>query len=683
MATAPSTVALIDDSDTACFQGGTNGGLVGTTTLTVDLASSCNVAAGDEVEVDFTASAPTAIGDFTLAVTTSGNNAPGVSNTLIVEPTPPTLSASSVVLGANATYTLSGASWPALGSGASALVLTTKATAGATLSWYGGATGYLVTYTPPKGTPTADAVKAVEVSTTVASSDTVTLTLATALAAGDQVTISGKGTNPAATSTDEVSVGPETGSAGSLKAAGAVESSTNALVFGTFVSNVTVAASPSVATAIATYVVSFQATSQLSGTAGAQICLNEAAGPTNFSSQKGVLVSDTTAGWHFMASAPTYPSGNPPTNSGCDQPDNGVVLPLATGYQVNAGDMVTLTLVGVTNPSAGTVADFTVATSADPVAVAAPPYAVGANEGRGTLVSVSPSTTGSLATYTISGVRASARLTGGTSTITLQAPPGTVFPNDPGSYTVQDSTSPSGSGSVTTPLSGGGTNDVTITVPASINAGDLLDLTVEDAINPSSASPAYTLTLLGNVTGPPAVTTFPGANVSYPNGAIVTFSGKDYVFAGGSAFQVQGPAALAALQRVDHARAQAAPSGSRPPMGAPRPGTLLFTRPIDGTATIYVAGTDGELHGFATPKQFVSDGYDPALVVTVTNLGQLGVGASAGSQGAAGNAFSTNSDGAIVASGHAFYLFAGGSGLWDPNGEPNWRPSARRIERMP
>ena len=65
-------------------------------------------------------------------------------------------------------------------------------------------------------------------------------------------------------------------------------------------------------------------------------------------------------------------------------------------------------------------------------------------------------------------------------------------------------------------------------------------------------------------------------------------------------------------------------------MGAPRPGTLLFTRPIDGTATIYVAGTDGELHGFATPKQFVSDGYDPALVVTVTNLGQLGVGASAG-----------------------------------------------------
>ncbi len=78
----------------------------------------------------------------------------------------------------------------------------------------------------------------------------------------------------------------------------------------------TVAASPSVATAIATYVVSFQATSQLSGTAGAQICLNEAAGPTNFSSQKGVLVSDTTAGWHFIASGLDLPVREPPHQPG-------------------------------------------------------------------------------------------------------------------------------------------------------------------------------------------------------------------------------------------------------------------------------------------------------------------------------------------------------------------------------
>ena len=118
------------------------------------------------------------------------------------------------------------------------------------------------------------------------------------------------------------------------------------------------------------------------------------------------------------------------------------------------------------------------------------------------VVSVSPSTTGSLATYTISNLHASAPMTAGSSTVTLEGPPGTVFPNSPRYYTLQDSTTPSGSGPVTASLTGGGTNDVTMTVPGNISAGDLLTLTVEDVINPSSASSAYSLTLLGNVTGP-------------------------------------------------------------------------------------------------------------------------------------------------------------------------------------
>ena len=66
---------------------------------------------------------------------------------------------------------------------------------------------------------------------------------------------------------------------------------------------------------------------------------------------------------------------------------------------------------------------------------------------------------------------------------------------------------------------------------------------------------------------------------------------------------------------------QSASAGAKPPSGTPRAGTLLFTRPVNGAATVYVVGTDGELHGFATPKQFKNDGYDPALVVTVTSLG--------------------------------------------------------------
>ena len=64
-----------------------------------------------------------------------------------------------------------------------------------------------------------------------------------------------------------------------------------------------------------------------------------------------------------------------------------------------------------------------------------------------------------------------------------------------------------------------------------------------------------------------------------------------------------------------------------------------------------MVGTDGELHEPATPAQFLADGYDPALVVTVTSLNGLLVGATAGSEGQAGNArFPPAPDGAIVVS---------------------------------
>ena len=65
------------------------------------------------MEVDFTLPAGPITGDFDLTVTTSGNATPAISNILTFEP-PPTISATSVVLGANATYRLSDASWSTL-----------------------------------------------------------------------------------------------------------------------------------------------------------------------------------------------------------------------------------------------------------------------------------------------------------------------------------------------------------------------------------------------------------------------------------------------------------------------------------------------------------------------------------------------------------------------------------------
>ncbi len=161
-----------------------------------------------------------------------------------------------------------------------------------------------------------------------------------------------------------------------------------------------------------------------------------------------------------------------------------------------------------------------------------------------------------------------------------------------------------------------------------------------------------------DATSPPKP--FPHSGQSYPNGAIVSFAGHDYVFAGGRAF-LGSPSELAALRKVDYAKVSSAPVGmSAPTSTVPRSGTLLTTRAVNGNATVYFAGTDGELHGFSTGHQLSSDGYDIALVVTVPSLGGLEVGSAAGADGSAASALSTRADGAIVNSSGMYYVFAGG-----------------------
>jgi hypothetical protein len=148
--------------------------------------------------------------------------------------------------------------------------------------------------------------------------------------------------------------------------------------------------------------------------------------------------------------------------------------------------------------------------------------------------------------------------------------------------------------------------------------------------------------------------------VSFPNGAIVRFGANTYVFAGGHAF-VATPSELGALQNVDRAAVLNAPVGVNAPTPAvTRTGTLLTTKAVNAKPTIYVVGTDGELHGFSTYAQFARDGYDAALVVTVPSISGLSNGSTVGVAGAGVTALATRADGAIVESGRTFYVFAGG-----------------------
>jgi hypothetical protein len=157
---------------------------------------------------------------------------------------------------------------------------------------------------------------------------------------------------------------------------------------------------------------------------------------------------------------------------------------------------------------------------------------------------------------------------------------------------------------------------------------------------------------------------FPHAGISYPNAAIVNLGANHYVFAGGRAFQASA-SELAAVQKVDPAKVVVAePAGIVPPtMVTPRPGVTVFTQPVNGNVTIYVIGNDGELHPFATPTQFLQDGYNGANVITVPNLGGLTVGSNAGKTL---TALVTRADGAIVNSSGTLYTFAGGRAFGIP-----------------
>jgi hypothetical protein len=390
----------------------------------------------------------------------------------------PVLTAATYAFGANTTYTVNNTTVASLSASPTSLTLTAAATHGtekiAFVNSGTGGAGYSVSVTPSGGTASADTV-----TNASASGATVTLTLGTALANGDALTITSTGTSPASSATsqaDDIAVQPGNGT---------VET-TNSIDFGGSVTALSVAPSSLVAGASATYSVGFTASDAVS--AGGDIYLTEATGPTNFTSVTGIEVIDTTQNWRFVATGIVLTYGT-------------ATIPLADS--ISAGDSISLLIVGVTNPSSpGTVGDFSAATTGDPVPTNAPAYTIVANASPGVVVTVNPVTTAAVATYTIANVRASATLTGGTSTIELAAPAGTVFPNNPAYYSITDSTNSGGSGTASAAVSGGGTNVVTFTVPNTVNSGDVITLTVADVVNPSTASASDSITIRGSVTGP-------------------------------------------------------------------------------------------------------------------------------------------------------------------------------------
>ena len=381
-------------------------------------------------------------------------------------------------------------------------------------------------------------------------------------------------------------------------------------------------------------------------------------------------MTDTTSGTQYVV--PAGDVGDVSCGSGAPVAanENANDLQITTTSAISAGDQVTVTIINVGNPTTvGTYSDFAVSTSTDTVAVDAPAYQIGVSSNQGVSVAVSPVTQGSLATYTISNLHASAAIASSATITILPSGLGTVLPDNASDYTLTDSTTTSGSGGlgglIYTAATTTAPASVSLTVPNAINSGDQLTITIDDVLNPPLAG-SYDLVLGGTaaISGP-AVTApvFPQANTAYPDAGLVNFSGTVYLFAGGHAFGIPSPTVLAGVQVNDHATVVNAPTGATVPNTVPAVGTVIFTY---NNPTIYVVGTDGALHGFATPAQFLSAGYDPADVITVPNLNGLTVGATAGSEGTAVTALATAANGAIVDSSGTYYVFAGGKAFGIP-----------------
>ena len=281
-------------------------------------------------------------------------------------------------------------------------------------------------------------------------------------------------------------------------------------------------------------------------------------------------------------------------------------------------------------------------------------------------------------TFTITNPNGGTALTGVAFTDAL--PSGLVVSTPNGLTDTCGGTASAGAGGATISLTGASVAaSATCTVVVNVTGNSVGTFTnTSGAVSSANGGTGNTASAVLVITGPvvtappgPTTTTttapaplppFPHANVSYPNGGIVTFAGAHYVFAGGRAFAASA-SQLAAVQKVDPAQVLAAPAGASAPTAvAPRSGVTVSTRSVDGNATIYVVGTDGELHPFATPGQYLHDGYDPAMVITVPNLGGLTVGSNA----AGLTALVTRADGAIVNSSGTFFTFAGGKAFGIP-----------------
>jgi hypothetical protein len=332
-------------------------------------------------------------------------------------------------------------------------------------------------------TGAASAPQAVSISKVAApyTGESVALKLASAVAAGDELSIVVRGVhNPTTTQKDTLSAAPPS----SAKAATAI------VLVGASVADPTISLSePSAGATGVQYTAGFKAASALA--AGGVVELTAPAG-TSFASAAVTVVDITHAG----DSADVAPSSLKASAVAPSSSANALSISLPKA--ISAGDSLLVEVQGATNPPAGSyggaAGNFTVATSSDQIPVLVPSYVISAAPAP-VLASIelSSTTPGVTAEYTIGDVKATAARVAGSSSIELKGPAGTVFPGNAADYTVTDTSN--GASAHPASVSGAGTDDVVLKLGANVAIGDFIKLTAAGVVNPSAGS--YDLSAAG------------------------------------------------------------------------------------------------------------------------------------------------------------------------------------------
>src|SRR5579875_2235704 len=604
-----------------------------TSSVTVTTQAPTQVAAEDEVVVPFTVSAPTGSSDVLQVVISGVKNptAPGETDYFGVaqgNSNPPTITAPGAVASPSVTYGsfVSGVSVTPSNTAASAsgvaytvsFISTDGVPAGDWIQFvgpdgtsFGSVTGAVVT-DAKSGATTVLTGSAVSASTTTNTNDTLKLTLPAnfSVSSGDPVTVTVFGvTNPASGSYSGSNGLQVTTQVDSIAANNATAYVIGAATVSSLAPKVTV--TPPTAGALATYTIaSFKAVSQLvAGTDTIEVNASDAG--TTFPAT-GYTLMDVTAN----------KSQNLTVNTGAYSHD----VTLGLSSTVPAGDTLSLTISSVVNPITASSSD-TITMGADNNSTNA---TAAGTQGLGTLALTFP---GAATTFPNGAIV----FFGGTGYVFAGGHPFGA-PSQPALTAVQavdPATVQTAASGATVPTTAA-RNGTLVTVPGKpaiyvVYNGQLYPFAAPDQIFSSGFDAALVITVpsLGGMTVSStdvAKAGLTGFSTS-SDGAIVNSSGTFFVFAGGKAFGIPGPAKLTAELASE-------PAGTTPSSGtvtsAMQSAAIADGVVVTNNGAVYVT-SGGNLFPFKGSKQIANDGYGGTPSILIPNLGGLAVASYTGS----------------------------------------------------